>query len=297
MTREYGAGGPNLSDDDDEEIQRGTVSPSTKERRRRRSHGKMREEHTLACTGKNKCMWILLVATLLGLLALVAVGVVRELVWHAHIVSITKEANSAVTNAALIAQRTHHTGKNLDGDIKALAHLVKIELAIDAAAKDATTRVASAGTVGSQKKAAKEEKGLVGTKLLGVEPAVESVVHAIEKDIAGSEGHPLLIGPDGLPLSKNPKNVAIWGEDLAAATKEIDAGLVKAEQYAEALKNVKKDADEKKNKAAIQEHIKDLANDMDKLEKFQTKTAAAIAVVADDATKQDARGADRSTAE
>ena len=290
MTREYGAGGPNSSDDDDEEMQQVTVSPSTKEKSRRRSHGRMREEHSLVYTGANKkCLWVLLVATMLGLLTVVAVGVVRELVWHAHIVSVKKEANSAVSNAALIAQRPHHTGTNIAGDIKALAHLVKIELAIDAAAKDATTRVASAGTVGSQKKAAKEEKGLVGTKLLGVEPAVESVVHAIEKDIAGSEGHPLLIGPDGLPLSTDPKYVAIWGEDLAAATKEIDAGLVKAEQYAEALKNVKKDADEKKNKAAIQEQIKDLANDMDKLEKFQTKTVAAIAAVADDATKQDAR--------
>ena len=287
----YGGGSPGLksrlSDDDDEEMQQAAVSPSGKERSRRRVHGARREEHTFVYNGANKqCLSILLATTLMGFIVVVAVGVVREVVWNAHMQSVKSHANMVVSNAALIAQRAHHGGDKLTGDIKALANLVKIELEIDATAAEATSHVASASSAASQRVAAKEEKSILGTKLLGVEPAITTVVHAIEKDIALAEGHPLLLGADGVPLSSAGATVGALAGELKAAADLVDAGLRDSEQDAEALTQVKKDADEEENTEVIQERIKDRAENIKNLEKLETKLVAAISTVADDVTER-----------
>ena len=225
-----------------------------------------------------KNLTLLILAGIALTIGFVAVGLIREAQWRGKIHAVKMEATNAIAAAAQIAQREHYGKKNIAGDVKSLGNLVKSVKNIDGALNSANAKIAASSGKTKVKNQATVEKDIAGTKLLGVDPAIKAVIRAVERDVAGANGHPLML-QDGKPMSKTNKEIDVLANKLEEAEKEIEEDERENEVDSEKIATLPPSAKpgEKKD---TEDAIKERKAEVKTLEKLQENLVEAIAVVA-----------------
>ena len=185
--------------------------------------------------------------------------------------SAMRLTDTAVKKAEAIATSTEWTSGSVASAVNNLAALVKAEIKVDTAIKDAADEEVTAS--GDEKtKVEADEKKLVAEKA-SLAAAITSTALVVERDIAIAHGHPLLLNKYGQPRSKGTKKVHLLAQKLSALAFAADAANDKILKQSKMIAQLPADAaPDKANAQAVIEKSRQKVKELERMQQDVVKS-------------------------